>query len=178
MKKKLIGLAFAILALAMLAVPVMAKPAAKVDASTEMISGLYPGPPPEVKETKGGVVHVDGINYINQRTLTIGDDTYDVYVVGSFDMDWNSKTGTAVCHFTAVWYVGSLEAPTDDGFSGNTKIMVFNVLNPQTMEGADYTTSHQSFQGFGSFAQYTLKLSYKGTPPSTEPSGYCIIPNN
>jgi hypothetical protein len=178
-KVTLIVLALGLLMLFTAVAPAMAKPAKKVPASTELISALYPGPAPEVKVTKSDVVHVDGINYINQRTLTVGEDTYDeVYVVGSFDIDWNPKTGTAVTHFTAVWYVGSLEAPTDNGFSGNSLIKVFNVVNPMTLAGADYTTSHFVFQGFGSFAQYTLKFYYEGLYPATEPSGYCIIPNN
>ena len=178
-KVTLIVLAMSLLMLFTVVAPAMGKPATKVPASTELISGSYPGPAPEVKATKGGVVHVDGINYINQRTLTIGAKTYnEVYVVGSFDIDWNSKTGTAVCHFTQVWYVGSLEAPTADGFSGHSLIKVFNVLNPMTMAGADYTISHFVFQGFGSFAQYTLKFDYEGAYPATDPSGCCIIPNN
>jgi hypothetical protein len=177
-KVSLIVLVLGLLMLFAAVAPVMAKPATKVDASTELISSSYVLPPPEVKVTKSGVVHVDGINYINQRTLTIGGTDYDVYVEGSFDLDWNPKTGTAICHFTAVWYVGSLAEPTDDGFSGNSIIKVFNVVNPMTMDGADYTTSHSVMQGFGSFAQQTLKLSYEGPYPATDTSGYCIIPKN
>jgi len=119
---------------------------------------------------------IDFISNIATCTLTIGVDTYPVYALGSYDVNWNPKTGTAVCHFTAVWYVGSLTGTTDNGFSGNTEIKVFNVANPETMEG-DYTTSRQVMQGFGSFAQYTLKLSYEGPyEGGTNPSGYCIIP--
>ena len=177
MNKKVLVIAVALLAVAMLAVPVMAAPATKVSASTETLSSIsYPGPEFKVTVTKSGVVQVRGLGYVNTRTLTIGVDDYPVYAVGSYDMTWNSKTGTAVCHFTAVWYVGSLTGTTDNGFSGNTEIKVFNVVNPQTLEGADYTTSYSVMQGFGSFAQQTLKLGYEGPYPGMDTSGYCIIP--
>ena len=173
--RKLLVIAVALLAVAMLSVPVMAAPATKFPASTTVIESIN-GPPTKVKATESGVVHVWGIPYTNKRTLTIGVDDYPVYAVGSFDITWNSKTGVAVSHFTAVWYVGSLEAPTDDGFSGRSEIKVFNVVNPQTLEGADYTTSYSVMQGFGSFAQQTLKLSYEGPFPAFDTNGYCIIP--
>ena len=176
-KVSLIVLVLGLLMLFVAVAPVMAAPATKVEASTVALStGIVP-PPPEVKVTKSGIVHVRGINYINTRTLTIGLTFYDeVYAVGSYDVTWNSKTGTVICHFTAVWYVGSLTEPTDDGFSGYTEIKVFNVVNPQTLEGADYTTSYSVMQGFGSFAQQTLKFDYEGAYPATDPSGCCIIP--
>ena len=156
--------------------PIMAAPATKVPASTALISTTPVLPPPEVKITPSGVVHIRGANYVNSRMLYIGDDEYEVYVEVSYDAVGNPKTGTIISHFTAVWYVGSLTGTTDNGFSGNTEIKVFNVANPETMEG-DYTISRQVMQGFGSFAQYTLKLSYEGPyEGGTNPSGYCIIP--
>jgi hypothetical protein len=157
------------------AAPAMAKPATKVEASTELILSIDVLPPPEVHITPSGVVHIRGANYVNSRMLYIGDDEYEVYVEGSYDAVGNPKTGTLIAHFTAVWYVGSLTGPTDDGFSGNQKTKVLN-YNPVTEEGGD-TTAHLVFQGFGSFAQYTLKLDYEGPfEGSTDPSGYCIIP--
>jgi hypothetical protein len=148
----------------------------KVPASTHLISTEYVPPTPQVEETES-VVHVRGINFINERTLTIGDDDYDVYVEGSFDMDWYPKTGIAICYFTAVWYVGSFTGTTDNGFSGNVLIIIFNVADPMTMAGATYTTSYSVNQGFGSFAQQTLRLGYAGPyEGGTDMSGYRIIP--
>jgi hypothetical protein len=176
-KVSLIVLVLGLLMLFVAVAPVMAAPATKGAASTVALStGIVP-PPPEVKVTKSGIVHVRGINYINIRTLTIGLTFYDeVYAVGSYDVTWNPKTGTAICHFTAVWYVGSLTETTPNGFSGYTEIKIFNVEDPQTMEGATYTTSRSVMQGFGSFAQQTLKLGYEGPYPGMDTSGYCIIP--
>ena len=175
-KVSLIVLVLGLLMLFVAVAPVMAAPATKVEASTVALSTEIVFPPPEVKVTKSGIVHVRGINYINTRTLTIGVDDYTVYAVGSYDVTWNSKTGTAICHFTAVWYVGSLTETTPNGFSGYTEIKIFNVENPQTMEGATYTTSRSVMQGFGSFAQQTLKLGYEGPYPGMDTSGYCIFP--
>jgi hypothetical protein len=173
MNKKILMVFVGIFAIAIFATPVLAAPATKVPASTTLLSSIY-GPPLQVQVTPSGVTHVDGIQYINTRTLTIGATEYDVYAVGSFDIDWNPTTGTAIFHLTAVWYVGSLTEPTSDGFSGNHIIKVFN-WNPATMEGED-TTSHSVYQGFGSFAQNTLKFEYEGPYPANNPSGYCIIP--
>ena len=174
-KVTLIVLAMSLLMLFTVVAPAMGKPATKVPASTTLISTTTVLPPPEVKITPSGVTHVRGIHFTNQRTLTIGGTEYDVYVVGSWDTVWNPTTGTAIAHFTAVWYVGSLTDPTSDGFSGNQEAITLN-YNPVTETGGE-TTAHLVFQGFGSFAQYTLKLDYKGPMAgSINPSGYCIIP--
>jgi hypothetical protein len=174
-KGSLIVLVMGLLMLLAAMVPVMAAPATKVPASTTTISSITVLPPPEVKITPSGFVHIRGVHFINQRTLTIGATEYDVYVVGSYDGFANPTTGTAIIHFTAVWYVGSLTAPTSDGFSGNQESKVLD-FNPVTETGGD-TTAHLVLQGFGSFAQYTLKLDYEGPyEGAMNPSGYCIIP--
>jgi hypothetical protein len=148
-------------------VPVMAEPARKVPASTQRISSAWTlGPITET--TPSGIIHQYG-EYTNQRTLTIDGVPYDVYVVGSMDVVNNNVA--VIIHFTAVWYVGSLTDPTPNGFSGNLKQKIYELDTPATAE------SHLVFQGFGSFAQYTLKLEYEGTPSGAiNLNGYCIIP--
>jgi hypothetical protein len=175
MNKKILMVFVGIFAIAIFATPVLAAPATKVPASTTLISTTPVLPPPEVHITPSGVVHIRGANYVNSRMLYIGDDEYEVYAEVSYDAVGNPKTGTVISHFTAVWYVGSLTGPTSDGFLGNQEGKVLN-YNPVTEEGGD-TTAHLVFQGFGSFAQYTLKLDYEGPfEGSTDLSGYCIIP--
>jgi hypothetical protein len=165
--------AFSVLALVLLmtlaAVPVMAEPATKVPASTHRISTTNTfGPVTDT--TPSGIIHMYA-EYTNQRTLTIDDTVYDVYVVGSMNVVRNPQVGSIIVHFTAVWYVGSLTTPTPNGFSGNLKQKGDVLATPAWAE------SHMVFQGFGSFAQSTLKLNYDGAlPGAMDLSGYCIIP--
>jgi hypothetical protein len=171
LKKKILGLAVAFLALAVLAAPVMAKPATKVPASTHLISLTWTLGP-IIETTPSGVNHTYA-EFTNKRTLTIGDDTYDVYVLGIMSYGWNPKTGVVNIHFTAIWYVGSLTDPTSDGFTVNLHQKVYVYTTPPPPLAA----AHGVWQGFGSFATYTLKMVYEGPQPgSTELSGYCIIP--
>jgi hypothetical protein len=172
-KAALIVLAMGLMMLFVAVAPAMAEPATRVPASSMLLSSIY-YPPLQVHITPSGVAHIGGIQYINTRILTIGGTDYDVYTVGSIEVDQNPKTGTAIFHFTAVWYVGSLTDPTPNGFSGNLEIKVFN-YNPVTQTG-EYTTSHSVFQGFGIFAQNTLKFEYEGPYPAANLNGYCIIP--
>jgi hypothetical protein len=151
--------------------PAMAKPATKVPASTHLISTTWTlGPTTET--TPSGVDHTYG-EYTNERTLTIGGTTYNVYVVGSMSYSMNPKTGVAIIRFKAVWYVGSLTGSTSDGFSVNLHEKLYVYTEPPP----PFTTAHGVWQGFGSFARYTLKMVYEGLyPGATELSGYCIIP--
>ena len=169
MNKK-VTLTVLILGLLMLlaaAAPVMAEPATKVPASTIRLSNTMTlGPITDT--TPSGIIHTYA-EYTNQRTLTIDGTTYNVYVVGSMDVVNNDVS--VIVHFTAVWYVGSLTDPTPNGFSGNLKQKIYKLDTPALAE------SHLVFQGFGSFAQYTLKLEYEGTPSGAiNLNGYCIIP--
>ena len=147
--------------------PVLAEPAKKVPASTIRLSNTMTlGPITDT--TPSGIIH-QYAEYTNQRTLTIDGITYNVYVVGSMDVVNNDVS--VIVHFTAVWYVGSLTDPTPNGFSGNLKQKIYKLDTPASAE------SHLVFRGFGSFAQYTLKLEYEGTPSGAiNLNGYCIIP--
>ena len=173
MNKK-VSLIFLVLGLLMLfaaVAPVMAAPATKVPASTHLISTTWTLGP-IIEETPSGVSHRYG-EFVNERTLTIGSTTYDVYVVGSTNYSVNPTTGVYNLRFTAVWYVGSLTGPTSDGFSVNLHEKVYTHTTPPPPLAA----AHGVWQGFGSFAQYTLKMDYEGLYPGvTDPSGYCIIP--
>ena len=175
MNKKVSWIAFALglLMLFAVAAPAMAKPATKVPVSTHLISTTWTlGPITET--TPSGVEHTYG-EYTNERTLTIGGTTYNVYVVGSMSYSMNPKTGVAKILFTAVWYVGSLTDPTSNGFSVNLHEKIYVYTSPPP----PFTAAHGVWQGFGSFARYTLKMVYEGLyPGATELSGYCIIPNS
>jgi len=150
--------------------PVIAAPATKVPASTHLISLTWTlGPISE--PTPSGVSHTYA-EFINERTLTIGTTTYEeVYVVGSMSYSSNPTTGVLTMLFKAVWYVGSLTEPTSDGFSVNLHQKLY--YQPS---GPPFVTAHGVWQGFGSFAKYTIKMEYEGLYPSTDLSGYCIIP--
>ncbi len=173
MKKRatFIILALGLLVLFAAAAPALAEPATKVPASSALVSTTYTSM--VVEDTPSGVRHIHA-TYTNKRTLTLDGTPYDVYVVGSMDATGNPITGVLLIHFSAVWYVGSLTAPTPNGFSGNMEQRSYR--DPVTLVwlGAE---SHLVFQGFGSFAQDTLKLDYEGPyAGATNPSGYCIIP--
>jgi hypothetical protein len=170
-KVSLIVLVMGFLMLLAAVAPVMAAPATKVSASTHLISIAWTlGPITET--TPSGVNHTYA-EYTNERTLTIGGTTYDVYVVGSMDYNMNPKTGVANLRFTAVWYVGSLTDPTSDGFSVNLHEKLYAYTTPPP----PLVTAHGVWQGFGSYAQYTLKMDYEGLYPGAgDLSGYCIIP--
>ena len=171
MNRKVLVIAVALMVVAMLAVPVMAAPATKVPASTHLISTTWTlGPITEI--TPSGVEHTYG-EYTNERTLTIGGTPYDVYVVGSMSYSENLIAGVVNLRFTAVWYVGSLTEPTSNGFSLNLHEKVYIYTDPPP----PFTTAHGVWQGFGSFAQNTLKMEYDGLYPGAgNLSGYCIIP--
>jgi hypothetical protein len=166
-KVKLIVLVLGLLMLLAEVAPVMAEPAKKVPASTIRLSTTTTfGPVTDT--TPSGIIH-QYAEYTNKRTLTIDGTTYNVYVVGSMDVVNNDVS--VIVHFTAVWYVGSLTDPTPNGFSGNLEQKIYKLDTPAVAE------SHLVFQGFGSFAQYTLKLEYEGTPSGAiNLNGYCIIP--
>ena len=151
--------------------PVMAKTATKLSASTHLISTTWIlGPITET--TPSGVNHTYG-EFTNERTLTIGGATYDVYVEGLMDYNMNPKTGVANLRFTAVWFVGSPTGTTSDGFSANLHERLYVYTTPPP----PLVTAHGVWQGFGSFAQYTLKMEYEGLfPGAGDLSGYCIIP--
>jgi hypothetical protein len=170
-KVSLMVLAMGLLMLFAVVAPAMAKPATKVSASTHLIGTTWTvGPITET--TPSGVNHTYG-EYTNERTLTIGGKTYDVYVVGSMSYNMNPKTGVANLRFAAVWYVGSLTGPTSDGFSAS----LHETLYVYTMPPPPLVTAHGVWQGFGSFAQNTLKMEYEGLYPGAgDLSGYCIIP--
>ena len=166
-KVTLTVLVLGLLMLLAAAAPVMAEPATKVPASTIRISTTTTFGP-VTNTTPSGIIHTYS-EYTNQRKLTIDTTTYDVYVVGSMDVVNNNVS--VIVHFTAVWYVGSLTDPTPNGFSGNLKQKIYKLDTPAVAE------SHLVFQGFGSFAQSTLKLNYDGAlPGAMDLSGYCIIP--
>ena len=149
----------------------MAGPATKVPASTHLLSTTWTLGP-ITKTIPSGVNHTYA-EYTNERTLTINTTTYDVYVVGSFSYSGNPTTGVINMHFTAVWYVGNLTAPTSNGFSGKLEQKIYTHTTPPP----PLVTAHLVFQGFGSFARYTLKMEYEGPyPGASDLSGYCIIP--
>jgi len=168
--------AVAVLAMALLmlifVMPVEAEPTKglKVEAMTWQIGGGLVAPPEERWTTGGGVVQTRGIKNWYSNKLVIGEVTYDVHCRTVSDSVLNTKTGVAIMHMDAVWYIPSYGSP--NGFAGNSEVKCYDFVDgmPPTMSS---WSKHCVFQGFGTFAGQTLILYYEG-PPGGIMTGYCL----
>ena len=172
MNKKVLGIAVVLMAVAMLATPVMAEPTKgqKVPARFRVI------PPPDVTDagyswfTKSGVFHGRGHTEKYSAKLNISGTVYDAFFVTVMKVAlWNPKQRTMASHSEDIVYIPS--EGSSNGFSGMGILRFY---------GWDWTTQmwtsqkiYHIWHGFGSFEGQTLMLSYEG-PISSIVTGYCL----
>jgi hypothetical protein len=176
MNRKILGIAAVLMAVAMLAVPVMAAPATKIEGVTATLT---------MTMTSVYTVHDHGILQVREGvatgtvTLNIpGQDplTGTVYAefMGTMKLDheppgpWPEAESLMVGHpvFT---FTGEGTTGTFEGVR-HTKMIGF----PDPF--ASYINTRLDLHGTGDFLGQTLKLSYEGAPPAVI-EGYLLIPN-
>lgn len=170
MNRKILGIAVAILAVAMLASPVLAASGGqKVSASLITIGQ----PDPATIYTYGsttpaGIMHYGGLLfYFNM--LTIDQTTYPIYSFNYFDTVYNVKQGLLVYRCDATWFVTdepSTSVQTENGFEGQ---VVYSIYLKDSTINVEATT-----HGFGDFEGQTLVLHYNGPISGYEWTGVCI----
>jgi hypothetical protein len=172
MNKKILMLLVSVLAIAMLAIPVIAEPTKgqKVPARFRVI------PPPDVTDagyswfTKSGVFHGRGHTETYSAKLNISGTVYNAFLVTVHKVGmWNPKQRTMATHSEDIVYIPS--EGSSNGFSGMGVLKLY---------GWDWTTQmwtsqkiYHVWHGFGSFEGQTLLLSYEG-PISSIVTGYCL----
>ena len=181
MKRKILGIAVALLAVAMLAVPVMAAPATRIEGVTLTTAvALIPDPATAIFADHN-IVHNDGIA-TGTATLDIPDKDSLHF---SYNGVWNGTSkwtnppnpdpeATNVIRSTVVLTC------TDPGITGTFEGMLHSKtigLPPPPLPGAvtSYIEYNMVFHGTGDFQGQTLKLSYAGAPPFAL-EGCLIIP--
>jgi hypothetical protein len=175
LNKKILGLAVALMALAMLAAPVMAKPATKIEGVTmtaAVIQTVNPGYPRLVDHT---ISHSKGTS-TGTVTLNIPISSGPLVLTGDYDSEWIGRgkisedpaetevliMGKVVLTFTGGTFEGVIQR----------KIIGFPPDPPTIIP---YFEDYLVLHGTGDFRGQTLKLSFAGTPPVID-EGVLIIP--
>jgi hypothetical protein len=163
--KKVLGIVLTVSFLAMLAIPVMAAPATKVEGVTATADGI-PTPSSIRTVSHGSIRHIKG--------TTTGTVYLTIPGLGTLEGTWNSEWVTrskisqdpteALIASKLVW------AFTGEGTTGT-----FEGVDQRKIIGGSYFEDRLVLHGTGDFKGQTLKLSYKGTPPVID-EGVLIIP--
>ena len=180
MNKKILGLAVVLLAAAMLAVPVMAAPATKIEGVTMEVSPgaavPYDGYPRWVSD--GTISHSRGTNTPGMTvTITIPnpqDPPNPTVLIGDYHSDWVANANWKKDPVEVVIMSKLTLTFGDDTFEG----VVQRSIAGNPMLPTSPIEDHVVLQGTGDFKGQTLKLSYAGIP-AVDPliaEGYIIIP--
>ena len=168
MNGRFLGIFIILLAVVMVAAPVMAEPTRgqKIPASMTVV-GSEPEVPGEVWITNGGVLHDWNGQHTIYNILTIGRQDYNVYSSNVRDITLNLKTGAGVIHYDAVWYIPG--EGSDSGFKGNVEAKFY--LSETGVRLVVHCVTH----GFGDFEGQTVMLSYEGpSGVGVVWTGYCL----
>ena len=174
MNKKILGLAVALMALAMLAAPVMAKPATKIEKVTlTAATTTVPNPGYPRMSSHDTISHGRGTSSGPCNLAIPGHPLPE----GTWYSEWVSRakisqdpaeTEVLIASKVVLTFTGEGTTGTFEGVI-QRKIIGF----PPT--GSSYFEDHMVLHGTGDFQGQTLKLSYEGTPPVNN-EGYLILP--
>jgi len=165
MNKRDLVIPIVLMAVAMLATPVMAEPTKGQKVAASLIPGPQVGGSPPEKQwiTNGDIQQIRGREvYYFPIILTIGSDVYTGgYSSNVNDVAFNLKTAVVNIRTEAVWtFVGI------GGFEGNLKMKL------SAIDG--WYSIHCVLFGFGDFEGQKLMLSYDGPPVGAVWTGYCL----
>jgi hypothetical protein len=173
MKKKIIVVFVALMAVAMLATPLVGTVMAKEKVNAKfLVTGqdLVFG---DIWTTNGGIQQQKGNTPTYYGNLIIGDASYPSVIVCTSSATLNTETGYFVGYYDSVCYV--TEEGSDSGFKG---IMIGKMYDLGTTGGPlpfSRIIIHGTLQGFGDFEGQTLKLSVDGDFLAYFTwTGYCI----
>ena len=174
MNKKVLGFALTIFFLAMLAAPVIAVPATKVEGVTAIMDFVaIPGSQKLVdhgiQQTREGVsIGTVTLNIPEQDALigTLTGEWIGTVKFSQFPPDPNAE---AVIRAKAVW------AFTGEGTTGTFEGVSHSKWIGFPTPFMSYISYHMVLQGTGDFEGQTLKLSCEGAPPPVL-EGYLVIP--
>jgi hypothetical protein len=170
MNKKVLAIPIVLMTVAMLVVPVMAKPTEELKVPASLIAGPQAGGAPPEKQwtTNGGIwqARSQQVDY-SPIGLTIGSDSYtDGYSRNFVNSVLNLKTKILNTRGLAVWTFKDIDGKDIGGFEGNLE-MKLSVID-------GYYSVHGVLFGFGNFEGQTLMLSYEGPPAGAVWTGYCL----
>jgi hypothetical protein len=168
LNKKVLGVALALIVMALLATPVMAAPATKIEGVTLTIAATTvpdPGYPRMVSHDT--ISHTKGTS-TGTVTLTIPilePDGLD----GDWDAEWVARGKFSQDPAELIITSKAVLTFTGGTFEGVTQRKIIGWPVPS------YFEDHMVLQGTGDFEGQTLKLSYEGGPPPVA-EGCLIIP--
>ena len=178
MNKKILGIAVVLLAAAMLTVPVMAKPATKIEA-TLIVNVAIISDPDFTHDVDHNIHHNIGIATGTATLTTISGDSFnfDYYGTWSGTSKWtdlpnpdpegtNIIVGKVILTCTNEDITGTFEGVSHTKSIGLPPVPPFG----------SYVETHTVLQGTGDFKGQTLRVSYAGPPPAPGLEGYLTIP--
>ena len=180
--RKLVVLAVALLALAMLATPVVMADKTDgqwVSVTQTFVSQIGPIIPSEAWRTDSGIFQLRGWQYRYTARLTVGNTIYPLYSVTTYDGAFNPNKGVVNLRYDVVWYwYTGPPAVSANGFAGNFELKLTNVITyppPVYGPGGGGETIHCVLQGFGTFEGQTLMLSYDGPVHGGDLTGFLLV---
>ena len=177
MNKKILGVLVALLAVALLTVPVMGKPASKIEPVTLNAENIVQVPDEGYPRLvgHGTISHSKGISYNtvpNSVTLTIG----VITLHGDWTGEWIGKGKISENPAeTEVLIMGKIVLTFPGGTFEGTVHRTIIGFPPDPPIVIPYFIDRIVLRGTGDFQAWTLKLSYEGSPPPVA-TGYAIIP--
>jgi hypothetical protein len=170
-KTAVISTAFLLVLILAIAAPVMAEPTKgqKVDAQL-IITSM-----PSVSDgsyffTPSGGFHGKGLREVYSSILVIDNNPYAAVFIIVEHGSWNPVAGNYRFSSNDVLYISS--EGSSDGFAGKSEVTLYGFDLATGM--CDSMKIHSVYQGFGSFAEQTLTLSYEGAFMAGNPTGYCL----
>jgi hypothetical protein len=196
MNSKILGMVVTIIAVAMLASPVMATPKdsspswytiSATDSYVEKTyadlnqlceeAGLstnpYPAPTTPNDYFVGPIEHIEGATVYYLCTITIGDKSYPAVACNIYDLTINWLTGHFDYAYQSVHYLGAI-GEMNHGFAGIATADL-QLYGPGPNDY--YFTANWDLKGFGHFTGQSLALS-QDTRISDIATGYCTVLGN
>jgi hypothetical protein len=163
--KKVLGIVLTVSFLAMLTIPVMAKPATKIEGVTATANGT-PTPSSMRTVSHGSIRHIKG--------TTAGTVYLTIQGLGTLEGTWNSEwvTRSKISQDPTEALIASKLVWT---FTGEGTTGTFEGVDQRKIIGGSYFEDYLVLHGTGDFQGQTLKLSYEGAPPVID-EGVLIIP--
>ena len=185
MKKKLIPFSIFILLITLIAMfsMTLVVKAEKTDgqwvSATQKFGAILVAPHPgEISKLDNGIVQVRGWGYIYTATLQADSTTYQLYCVTTYSGSYNPNTMVVNLHYDVVWYKYTTSpAVSPDGFAGNFELKMTGITKypgPINYPGVGESI-HCLLQGFGSFEEQTLMLSYDGSYHGGDLTGFLLV---
>ena len=161
--RKVLGVIAVLIAVAMLATPVLAVSPKKIPVNATQAAVPSPDSDTKTWTTNGGITHQKNLDGAGTVTLYMPRETLTGSCTAFMHQTTNSKTGVGVWHTHVEWNFGN------GIFEGAVSMKVFGVENVKEF--------HAVLQGSGDFKGWTLTLNGEG--PRLGPmnwEGFLLIP--